>query len=113
MISDNIIKEIDKGVQKFDPIYLYPKGNVTRLYGRAGPYFVMLVEFNKTIIARHGRLLFMFRYESHNDFDQPYEWLATNILDAGSDVKDPMVTPVFIWMVKLIRRSIRKGWLAE
>lgn len=111
MIAPNIIKEIDKGVHEFDPDYIYPEGNVTRLYGRSGFHFVMLVQFNKTIIARHGRLLFMFRYESHDDFDQSYEWLATNILDAGSDVEDPIVTPIFIWMVKLIRKAIRRGWL--
>lgn len=111
MIATNIIKEIDKGVQEFDPVYLYPEGNVTRLYGRAGTYFVMLAQFDKTIIARHGGLLFMFRYESHDDFDQPYEWLAAYILSAGSDVEDPMVAPVFVWMVKLIRRAISEGWL--
>lgn len=113
MIAPNIIQEIDKGVQEFDPVYLYPEGNLTRVYGRAGSYFVMLIQFNKTIIARHGRLLIMFHYESHDDFDRPYEWLATNILDAGSDVEDPMVTPVFVWMVKLIRRAIQIGWLTK
>lgn len=111
MIAQNIIKEIGKGVEEFDPVYLYQEGNLNRVYGRAGTYFIMLAQFNKTIIARHGGLLFMFWYESHDDFDQPYEWIAKYILAAGSDVEDPMVTPVFIWMVRLIRRAIRKGWL--
>lgn len=111
MIDPSIFKELDKGVQEFEPYYLYPEGNVTRMYGRTGSHYVMLVQFNKTIIARHGRLLFMFRYESHDDFDQAYEWVATNIMDAGSEVEDPMVTPVFVWMVKLIRRAILSGWL--
>lgn len=111
MIAPNVIKEIEKGVQEFDPVYLYQEDNLSRVYGRAGTHFVMLAQFNKTIIARHGGFLFMFSYESHDDFNQPYEWLAKYILAAGNDVQDPMVTPVFIWVVKLIRKAIISGWL--